>query len=224
MDSNLSDRYKKSIDYKQNISNSNNKRYSNRFSNNNYRSMTKAEEENKLNEDVNIRSSSLKQRHKKNYFDTEIKENKYNGAENNHLFSNDDAKKNHLSSKNIFGTKRKLGEINHNNIKKSYLLSSKKVKDSRTKEYFDYEGYEGFNCFPCERPIKKNKKEIDELNNELNQLLKSKNILESNINKLPGKIKNINGMRQKRELNIKIKTTENKINEIRLKIKKLMKT
>ena len=98
------------------------------------------------------------------------------------------------------------------------------MKDSRTKEYFDYEGYEGFNCFPCERPIKKNKKEIDELNNELNQLLKSKNILESNINKIPGKIKSINGMRQKRDLNIKIKTTENKINEIRLKIKKLMKT
>ena len=117
-----------------------------------------------------------------------------------------------------------LTDSQFNNIKKSYLLSSKKVKDSRTKEYFDYEGYEGFNCFPCERPIKKNKKEIDELNNELNQLLKSKNILESNINKLPGKIKNINGMRQKRELNIKIKTTENKINEIRLKIKKLMKT
>ncbi len=30
-------------------------------------------------------------------------------------------------------------------------------------------------------------------------------------------------MRQKRELNNKIKMTENKINEIRLKIKKLMK-
>ena len=47
--------------------------------------------------------------------------------------------------------------------------------------------------------------------------------MESNINKLPAKIKSINGMRQKRELNNKIKLTENKINEIRLKIKKLMK-
>ena len=108
-------------------------------------------------------------------------------------------------------------------MKKLNLLSSKKLKDPRTKEYFDYEGYEGFNCFPCERSSKKNKKEIDELNNELNQLLKNKNILESNLNKLPNKIKSINGMRQKRELNNKIKMTENKINEIRLKIKKLMK-
>ena len=226
LDSNLSDRYRKSFDYKQSICNSsNNKRYSNRFSNTNYRMMmTKAEEENKLNEDINIRSSSLKQRHKRNYFDTEIKENKYNGSESNYLLSNDGDKKNHLSSKNIFGTKRKLGEINHNNIKKLSLLSSKKIKDSRTKQYFDYEGYEGFNYFPCERPIKKNKKEIDELNIELNQLLKSKNLLESNINKLPAKIRSINGMRQKRDLNIKIKTTENKINEIRLKIKKLMKS
>ena len=222
-DSNLSDRYRKVFDYKTNISNSNNKRYSNRFSNANFKINTNIEEENKFIEDVNIRSSSQEQRPKKSYFDTEIKENKYNGAENNNYISNNEEKGSHISSKNIFGTKRKLGEINNNKIKKLNLLSSKKLKDPRTKEYFDYEGYEGFNCFPCERSSKKNKKEIDELNNELNQLLKNKNILESNLNKLPSKIKSINGMRQKRELNNKIKMTENKINEIRLKIKKLMK-
>ena len=43
------------------------------------------------------------------------------------------------------------------------------------------------------------------------------------MNKLPSKVKSINIMRQKRELNNKIKITENKINEIRFKIKKLMK-
>ena len=47
--------------------------------------------------------------------------------------------------------------------------------------------------------------------------------MESCLNKLPGKIKNINSMRQKRELNNKIKITENKINEIRFKLKKLIK-
>ena len=110
-----------------------------------------------------------------------------------------------------------------NNSKKKFFLSSKKIKDPRTKELFDYEGYEGFNCFPCERTVKKNKKEIDELNNELNSLLKNKNIIESSLNKLPSKAKSINIMRQKRELNNKIKITENKINVIRFKIKKLMK-
>ena len=223
LDFNLSDRYRKTIDYKTNISNCNTKRYSNKFSKANFKIKTNIEEENKFMEDENIRSSSFKHRSKKNYFDTEIKENKYNGAENNNLLSNNEDKNEHFSSRNIFGSKRKLGDFNNNSIKKLNLNSCKKVKDPRTKEYFDYEGYEGFNCFPCERSTKKNKKEIDELNSELNQLLKNKSILEGNINKLPGKIKNINGMRQKRELNNKIKMTENKINEIRFKIKKLIK-
>ena len=100
---------------------------------------------------------------------------------------------------------------------------TKKIKDPRTKEIFDYDGYEGFECFPCERTNKKNKKEIDELNNELSLLLKNKNILESNLNKLPMKVKSINTIRQKRELNNKIKITDKKINEIRFKLKKLNK-
>ena len=100
--------------------------------------------------------SFQKQRPKKNYFDTEIKENKYNGAEN--FLSNDD-KVNHFSARNIFGTKRKISD-NNNNSKKKNILTCKKIKDPRTKEYFDYEGYEGFNCFPCERNVKKNKKKF----------------------------------------------------------------
>ena len=224
IDYNLSDRYRRIFDNNNDFNTmsntSNKKRYSNKYSQEKFTISTTIEEQNKFMEDINIRSSSLKQRPKKNYFDTEIKENKYNGAEN--FLSNDD-KVNHFSARNIFGTKRKISD-NNNNSKKKNILTCKKIKDPRTKEYFDYEGYEGFNYFPCERPIKKNKKEIDELNIELNQLLKSKNLLESNINKLPAKIRSINGMRQKRDLNIKIKTTENKINEIRLKIKKLMKS
>ena len=67
----------------------------------------------------------------------------------------------------------------------------------------------------------KNKLEIDELNNDLNMLLKKKNIMENNLIKLPGQSKSINNIRQKKELNNKIKQTENKINEIRVKLKKL---
>ena len=224
IDYNLSDRYRRIFDNNNDFNTmsntSNKKRYSNKYSQEKFTISTTIEEQNKFMEDINIRSSSLKQRPKKNYFDTEIKENKYNGAEN--FLSNDD-KVNHFSARNIFGTKRKISDNNNNNSKKKNILTCKKIKDPRTKEYFDYEGYEGFNCFPCERNVKKNKKEIDELNNELNQLLKNKSIMENNLNKLPGRIKSINGMRQKRELNGKIKMTENKINEIRFKIKKLMK-
>ena len=228
---NISDRYRKIFDYKDDdfntfINHSNlNKRYSNKFSNERCKIRSTSEEANKLIEDTNIRSSSLEQRSKKNYFDTEIKENKYNGAENNNLISkNGNYKNNNLSARNIFSAKKNSMEYNYtNNSKKKFFLSSKKIKDPRTKELFDYEGYEGFNCFPCERTVKKNKKEIDELNNELNSLLKNKNIIESSLNKLPSKVKSINIMRQKRELNNKIKITENKINEIRFKIKKLMK-
>ena len=229
--SNISDRYRRIFDYKDDdfntfISNSNNnKRYSNKFSDERFKMRTNSEEATKYMEETNFRSNSLEQRPKKNYFDTEIKENKYNGAENNNLFSkNAEDKSNHFSARNIFGLKKNSIENNNtNNSKKKNLFSSKKVKDPRTKELFDYEGYEGFNCFPCERTAKKNKKEIDELNNELNSLLKNKNIIENNLNKLPSKVKSINIMRQKRELNNKIKITENKINEIRFKLKKLMK-
>ena len=130
----------------------------------------------------------------------------------------------HYSIRNIFGgnksVKRKLGEyINDSNQRQK--LNGKQVKDSRSRDYLDYDGYEGFNCFPCERKEKMNKLEIDELNSDLNRLLKSKNILENNLIKLPGQSKTINTIRQKKELNNKIRITENKINEIRIRLKKL---
>ena len=71
----------------------------------------------------------------------------------------------------------------------------------RTNEYFDYDGYEGFNCFPSERQQRRKKSEIDELNNDLNILLKNKNILENKLIKLPAQSKTINNIRQKKELN-----------------------
>ena len=91
----------------------------------------------------------------------------------------------------------------------------------RNNEYLDYE-YEGFNCFPSERQKRNNnKREIEELNQDLNMLLKNKNIMENNLIKLPGQSKTLNNIRQKKELNKKIIQTENKINEIRVRLKQL---
>jgi hypothetical protein len=45
--------------------------------------------------------------------------------------------------------------------------------------------------------------------------------MENNLIKLPGQSKSIINIRQKKELNNKIKQTENKINEIRVRLKKL---
>ena len=52
-------------------------------------------------------------------------------------------------------------------------------------------------------------------------LLKKKNILENNLMKLPGQSKTLNDVRRKKELNKKIIQTENKINEIRVRLKQL---
>ena len=69
-------------------------------------------------EDNNFRSSSLNQRPKKNYFDTEIKGKKYNGAEKNNLL-NDDDKSNYFSARNIFGSKKKVNDNKSRNSSNS---------------------------------------------------------------------------------------------------------
>ncbi len=45
--------------------------------------------------------------------------------------------------------------------------------------------------------------------------------MENNLIKLPGQTKTLNNIRQKKELNKKIIKTENKINEIRVRLKQL---
>ena len=45
--------------------------------------------------------------------------------------------------------------------------------------------------------------------------------MENSLIKLPGQSKTINNIRQKKELNNKIRQTENKINEIRIRLKQL---
>ena len=86
----------------------------------------------------------------------------------------------------------------------------------------DNDGYEGFNCFPSEkRKINNNKREKEELRHDLKILLKNKNIMENNLIKLSGQSKTLNNIRQKKELYKIIIKTENKINEIRVRLKQL---
>jgi hypothetical protein len=149
------------------------------------------------------RPSQHKKRKKNNYFnmDDQDQDDEY------HNIDMDEILNHHYSQRNIFSgnkcTKKKLNGKQRNN------------------EYLDYE-YEGFNCFPSERQKRNNnKREIEELNQDLNMLLKNKNIMENNLIKLPGQSKTLNNIRQKKELNKKIIQTENKINEIRIRLKQL---
>ena len=167
------------------------------------------------------RSSPLRRKKSKNKnnFDVYEQEDIYNGIEND----NDNFLNHNYSTRNIFSRNNnmKLGEYYNDKNPSRNKLNGKQIKDPITNEYIDYDGYEGFNCFPCERKQKRKKNEIDELNNELNILLKNKNIMENNLIKLPGHSKTINNILQKKELNNKILQTENRINEIRVRLKQL---
>ena len=113
-----------------------------------------------------------------------------------------------------------LGNINNDHTPRK-KINGKQIKDPLTNEYVDYDGYEGFNCFPCEKTQKRKNNEIDELNHDLNELLKDKNIMENKLINLQGHSKTINNILKKKELNHKIVETENKINEIRVRLKQL---
>ena len=199
-------------------------KYSNKLGNKKYNTINARKEERRYSGVTWGNPSPIHQKiTKSNYYDKE-QEDIYNGIENDEY--NDFSNRNY-STRNIFSErqniKRKLGEYNDERKMRNKINGNqtKEISNIRDTDYYDYEGYEGFNCFPCERKQKKNKKEIDELNNDLNILLKSKNILENNLIKLPGQSKTINNIRQKKELNNKIKQTEYQINEIRTRLKQL---
>ena len=98
----------------------------------------------------------------------------------------------------------------------------KKTEKEFTIKY-GYDGYDGFNYFPSEKRLKQNKNEIDELNMQLNGLLNEKTRLECELLKLPEQSKTINDLRKKKELNNSIKETDNKVHEVKLRLKNLMK-
>ena len=99
-----------------------------------------------------------------------------------------------------------------------------KKKKNGEKEFtikYGYDGYDGFNYFPSEQKLKKNQKEIDELNMKLNGLIKEKTRLELELLKLPDQSKTMNDLRKKKEINNSIKEIENKVHQLKLKLKNI---
>ena len=181
-----------------NIIYDNNHKYYNRINNNkNYNTINDLERDDyrRYSEIIGRGPSSLKHKKRKNnkYLNMDDQNDMYNGIDMDEVLNH------YYSTRNIFDDNKS---------------SKKKING---KQYLDYDGYEGFNCFPSERK----KIETEELNNDLNMLLKKKNILENNLMKLPGQSKTLNDVRRKKELNKKIIQTENKINEIRVRLKQL---
>ncbi len=181
-----------------NIIYDNNHKYYNRINNNkNYNTINDLERDDyrRYSEIIGRGPSSSKHKKRKNnkYLNMDDQNDMYNGIDMDEVLNH------YYSTRNIFDGNKS---------------SKKKING---KQYLDYDGYEGFNCFPSERK----KIETEELNNDLNMLLKKKNILENNLMKLPGQSKTLNDVRRKKELNKKIILTENKINEIRVRLKQL---
>ena len=181
-----------------NIIYDNNHKYYNRINNNkNYNTINDLERDDyrRYSEIIGCGPSSSKHKKRKNnkYLNMDDQNDMYNGIDMDEVLNH------YYSTRNIFDDNKS---------------SKKKING---KQYLDYDGYEGFNCFPSERK----KIETEELNNDLNMLLKKKNILENNLMKLPGQSKTLNDVRRKKELNKKIIQTENKINEIRVRLKQL---
>ena len=177
-----------------------NRKFYNKIKNTNFNSVNANENEDRFNEIMGDLHSNLKGKKNRNTssYDIYNHENNENGLENDYLNHN-------FSSRNIFNRnnliKRKLGYINNDNPSRE-KLNGNQINAPITNEYNDYD-------------------EIDELNNDLNVLLKNKNIMENNLLNLHGHSKTINNILKKKELNEKIIQTENKINEIRVRLKKL---
>ena len=203
-----------------NYNNINNNKFYNKIKNKNFNSMNTNDEERRFNETMGDPPSKFKRKksHNKTYYDI------YDHKDNDNGLENDNYLNHNFSSMNIFNrnnlSKRKLGNINNDNTPRK-KINGKQIKDPLTNEYVDYDGYEGFNCFPCEKTQKRKNNEIDELNHDLNELLKDKNIMENKLINLQGHSKTINNILKKKELNHKIVETENKINEIRVRLKQL---
>ena len=207
-------------DNNDNYNNIYNNKFTNKIKNKSLNTINEKEEEHRFNEIMGGSHSKLKRKksHNKANYDIYDHEDDDNGIENDNYLNHN------FSSINIFNRnnliKRKLGNINNDNGQRT-KLNGKQIKDPLTNEYINYDGYEGFNCFPSEKTQKRRNNEIDELNNDLNILLKNKNIMENNLLNLTGHSKTINNILKKKELNHKILQTENKINEIRVRLKQL---
>ena len=207
----LDDEYEKNNNY--------NKKYINKIKNKNFNTISMQEDGGRYTETFPSRQSKMKQRKKsKVYYRNDDQDDSYRGLENDEYLTYNNSTRNIFSgNKNI---KTKLGEYTKDNNSRK-KLNGKLIKSKGSREYYDYDGYEGFNCFPCEKKEKINKLKLDELNNDLNGLIKDKNIMENKLINLPGQSKTMSNIRQKKELNYILQQTENKINEVRMKLRKL---
>ena len=81
--------------------------------------------------------------------------------------------------------------------------------------------YDGFNYFPSEHKIKENMNEMNSLDMELNALLKEKNMLENELFKFPERPRTLNEIKMKKEKNERIKNIEDRVNQIKMRIRML---
>ena len=79
--------------------------------------------------------------------------------------------------------------------------------------------YDGFNYFPSEHKIKENMNEMNSLDMELNALLKEKNMLENELFKFPERPRTLNEIKMKKEKNERIKNIEDRVNQIKMRIR-----
>jgi hypothetical protein len=205
----LDDEYEKNNNYN---------KYINKIKNKNFNTISMQEDRDLYTENFPSRKSKMKQRKKsKIYYRNDYQDDSYRRSlENDEYLTYNNSTRNIFSgNKNI---KIKLGEYTKENSSRK-KINGKLIKSKGAREYYD--GYEGFNCFPCEKKEKMNKLKLDELNNDLNGLIKDKNIMENKLINLPGQSKTMSNIRQKKELNYILQQTENKINEVRMKLRKL---
>lgn len=81
--------------------------------------------------------------------------------------------------------------------------------------------YDGFNYFPSEHKIKENMIEMNSLDMELNALLKEKTLLENELFKLPERPRTLNEIKAKKEKNEQIKAIEDRVGQIKMRIRAL---
>jgi hypothetical protein len=197
-----------------------NNKYMNKIKNKNFNTISMQEDGDRYTESFTSRQPKMKKKKSKIkiYYRNDYQDDSYRrGLENDEYLTYNNSTRNIFSgSKN---SKMNLGDYVKDSSRKK--LNGKLIKSKGTREYFDYDGYEGFNCFPCEKKEKINKLKLDELNNDLNGLIKDKNIMENKLINLPGQSKTLNNIRQKKELNYILQQTENKINAVKMKLRKL---
>ncbi|MCQ2815876.1 MAG: hypothetical protein MJ252_01295 [archaeon] len=121
--------------------------------------------------------------------------------------------------------KRKMNEKNENFSENSKVASKYENPERRTGRYEKFKGninkdvYDGFDYFPSEHNIAANSSEITNLDSDLNNLLKERDLIENEINRMPTRPRNLNEIRTKRGKTEMLEQIEEKINQIKRRIR-----